>query len=454
MDNEWVEWHRQYGGNAHLTGRLPLVQARIREALDRAPPGPFRVLSLCSGDGRDLLGVLADHPRRSDVRARLVDGTQELVDRGRKELSRLVLPHVEFVLGDASVSDAGEGIVPADLVLACGIFGNVTDEDVRNTVVHLPELCARRATVVWTRGRFEPDLTPTIRDWFREAGFEELAFDTVPGTTASVGANRLVREPAPYRPGVRLFTFLPTEERPSSKAKANETPPGSTRSSPLRTVAWDRFWTEVHPPENTGPGQFTRWTLSYLRSAGARTVLDLGCGPGRDMGFLLKEGFRVTGVDGSAVAVALATKALEPLEPALRARARLVRAELLEFLSTAPDTSFDAVHAAATYQGLDAEETRQLFDEVYRVLVPGGIHAWSVRSASHAGAARPEAVAPNFPSLGFMVPLHFFDRAEVTRLSSSHFENVDLLERDDLRSFYVVDRAPAEPSDPKRSGKG
>jgi hypothetical protein len=31
------------------------------------------VISLCAGQGRDLLGVLADHPRREDVRARLVE---------------------------------------------------------------------------------------------------------------------------------------------------------------------------------------------------------------------------------------------------------------------------------------------------------------------------------------------------------------------------------------------
>jgi hypothetical protein len=50
-----------------------MVQAMVADALERVPPGPVRVVSLCAGQGRDLLGVLADHPRRGDVTARLVE---------------------------------------------------------------------------------------------------------------------------------------------------------------------------------------------------------------------------------------------------------------------------------------------------------------------------------------------------------------------------------------------
>ena len=85
------------------------------------------------------------------------------------------------------------GAVPADIVLACGIFGNITDDDIHNTVAHLPSLCAPNATVIWTRGTFAPDLTPTIRVWFMEAGFTELDFVAIPDTTVGVGANRSPR---------------------------------------------------------------------------------------------------------------------------------------------------------------------------------------------------------------------------------------------------------------------
>ena len=230
MTDEWVEWHRRYDSDGVQARRLAVVQERVREALDRHPPGSIRILSLCAGDGRDLLGVLSDHPRASDVRARLVELSPELVDRGRLQASHHGLHGVEFVEGDASTTSACAGAVPADLILACGIFGNITDEDIRRTVELLPELCARGATVIWTRGRFEPDLTPTIREWFRSAGFEELSFVAIPGTTASVGAHRLTIEPPPFRPGVQLFTFLPKEERPSTRGAAS--PASSTTDGP------------------------------------------------------------------------------------------------------------------------------------------------------------------------------------------------------------------------------
>lgn len=234
VTNEWVEWHRGYLGNdTLLTRRLRRVKERIRDSLNRLPPGRIRVVSMCTGDGRDLLGVLADHSRRNDVRARLVDITPELVDAGRRKVARARLSGVEFVLGDAGTTSAYFGAVPADLVLACGVFGNLTDADVHNTVRHLSELCAPHATVIWTRGQFAPDLTPTVRQWFREAGFEELSFDAIPGSTASVGVHRLRSAPRRYRQGVRLFTFLPPDQRPSQrKASAAER---RRSSAPLRT---------------------------------------------------------------------------------------------------------------------------------------------------------------------------------------------------------------------------
>ncbi len=219
MSGEWVEWHRGYEGSTNQAGRLAVVQARLREALDRASPGPIRVVSLCAGDARDLRGVLQDHPRRRDVRARLLELDPDLAASARKGFSRLGLEGIQVVQDDASVARSLAGAVPSDIVLLAGVFGNIRDADVGNTVHHLPELCAAGGTVIWTRGRWAPDLTPDIRRWFREAEFEELSFDTIPGTTASVGANRFVGAPRRFEPGIRLFTFLPKDERPSARGR-------------------------------------------------------------------------------------------------------------------------------------------------------------------------------------------------------------------------------------------
>lgn len=215
--SEWVEWHEGYRPGSQLAQRLRVVQDLIRGALDGCAPGPIRVISMCAGDGRDLLGVLEEHPRRDDVRARLVELDPELAARGRARAAG-VSPSLEVVNADASFTNAYANAVPADIVLVCGVFGNVTEEDIERTVHHLPTLCAPAATVIWTRGTFEPDLTPTIRAWFEASGFVELAFIAIPDTTAGVGAARLVATPRAFESDVRLFTFLPSEQRASRRS--------------------------------------------------------------------------------------------------------------------------------------------------------------------------------------------------------------------------------------------
>jgi hypothetical protein len=214
--SEWVRWHDGYADGSPLAQRLGVVQELIRTALDGCPPGPIRVISMCAGDGRDILGVLPGHPRQADVRARLVELDPELARRAHEHAAE-VSPAIEVVTGDASRTSSYVGAVPAEVVLACGIFGNVTDNDIHNTVAHLPELCAPGATVIWTRGTFAPDLTPTIRVWFMDAGFSELDFVAIPHTWVGVGANLLASPPRPLDPDLQLFTFLPEADRPSRR---------------------------------------------------------------------------------------------------------------------------------------------------------------------------------------------------------------------------------------------
>ncbi|HKR99866.1 MAG TPA: class I SAM-dependent methyltransferase [Candidatus Dormibacteraeota bacterium] len=215
--SEWVAWHAGYEGDTPLAKRLRVVQRAIRDALDAQSPGRIHVISCCAGDGRDLLGALVEHPRASDVTARLVELDPHLIADGRQRVHASPAT-IEYIEADAAQTDCYVGAVPADLVLVCGVFGNITDSDIRNTIEHLPHLCARSAIVIWTRSRVTPDLTPQIRNWFHDAGFSELAFVAVPGTLASVGVHRLSAEPRPFERGVRLFTFLPADERPSRRA--------------------------------------------------------------------------------------------------------------------------------------------------------------------------------------------------------------------------------------------
>ncbi len=201
---DWQAWHRPYDDpDSGLSRRLEVVQAQVRAALDRAPVGTVPVISLCAGQGRDLLEVLRDHPRATDVRARLVELDPELAAWARERAPE----QVEVITGDASLTDQYDGFVPAELVLLCGIFGNITSADIQRTIAAAPQFCRTGATVIWTRHREDPDLVPSICDWFEAHEFERVwVSDKEAGF--GVGVHRYTGVPQPPVKGQSLFSFV------------------------------------------------------------------------------------------------------------------------------------------------------------------------------------------------------------------------------------------------------
>lgn len=205
-ENDWFAWHSPYDDpGSMLSRRVAMVRARLAEALDTCRPGRVQVVSMCAGQGHDILGVLARHPRSGDVTARLVESDPRNVALARQGAAPFA--GVEVVEADAGRTGAYADAVPADIVLACGVFGNISGDDIRRTVAALPSLCAPGAVVIWTRHRLEPDLTPQVRDWFRSAGFAEEAFDLSDDTFMAVGSQRLTGQALPFRAGQYLFRF-------------------------------------------------------------------------------------------------------------------------------------------------------------------------------------------------------------------------------------------------------
>lgn len=205
---DWNTWHDEYDvADSWMARRLRTVRSRIRAALEEAPPGPLKVISLCAGDGRDLLHVLSDHPRRHEVRARLVELDARNAAAASETARQAGLDQIEVVTGDASLVDRYQGMTPADLVLVCGVFGNITDGDIEHTISACNQLCATGGTVVWTRHRAAPDRVPRICEWFSGQGFE-LRWLSEPDAGYGVGVHRFTGVPQPLRPGTRLFTFV------------------------------------------------------------------------------------------------------------------------------------------------------------------------------------------------------------------------------------------------------
>lgn len=188
---DWIEWHEAYEDPASsLSRRLAVVRRRLGEALDDTADRPCQLLSLCAGDGRDTIPVLAARPASSPISALLVEQDADLARQGAESVSAAGLDAVRVRCADAG-DPASFGDVPSvDLLLLCGIFGNIEHGRVQGLIGVLHHLLAPGSLVIWTRGASEPDRRSDVRRWFVASGFDEVSFDGAP-ESFGVGVNRL-----------------------------------------------------------------------------------------------------------------------------------------------------------------------------------------------------------------------------------------------------------------------
>jgi 2-polyprenyl-6-hydroxyphenyl methylase/3-demethylubiquinone-9 3-methyltransferase len=119
--------------------------------------------------------------------------------------------------------------------------------------------------------------------------------------------------------------------------------------------------------DETGHSDAHRWltppVLSHLRRAGARTVLDLGCGNGSFTAMLREQGFEITGLDHSATGIALARKHYP--------KVRFDQHDLATPLPDALHGRFDAVVSTEVIEHLLLP--RKLVANAWMALRPGGV---------------------------------------------------------------------------------
>ncbi len=190
-----------------------------------------------------------------------------------------------------------------------------------------------------------------------------------------------------------------------------------------------------HP---SAPG---RYAANLFLEAGARDVLELGAGQGRDTIGLLDAGLSVTALDFSAEALDQLKHDAGPRHPRLRTLVHDVRTPL-----ALDGLSFDAVFAHMLFcMALSTAQLEQLMAEVQRLLRRGGKIVYTVRHVGDADYGRGIAHGENiYENNGFAV--HFFDRALVDRLSDG-FELLAITEFEEgglpRRLWQITQRKPA-----------
>jgi ubiquinone/menaquinone biosynthesis C-methylase UbiE len=148
----WSGWPELAYQRPHMRERLRIVQEQLAECLDQAPRGPLQILSICAGDGRDVIGVLQSHRRQKDVEAYLVELNGQSVTEGIKQMEASGLENVvNFINADATDYSTYKNLAPCDIVLLCGVLGHVPANGLAKLIHALASFCKPGGKIIWTR---------------------------------------------------------------------------------------------------------------------------------------------------------------------------------------------------------------------------------------------------------------------------------------------------------------
>ncbi|MCG7843857.1 MAG: class I SAM-dependent methyltransferase [Methanomassiliicoccales archaeon] len=197
---------------------------------------------------------------------------------------------------------------------------------------------------------------------------------------------------------------------------------------------WDGVFKGAGDYFGPEPSEFGRSALATFQRAGAKEVLELGCGQGRDTWLFARAGCTVTALDYSESGICQmrerATKLC--LEPNVKCLVQDVRSGI-----PMSDGSVDAVYSHMFFtMELWEMDIAFILEECRRVLRPGGLNIFSVRNdhdphfqkGVHKGEDMWQSPA------GFVV--HFFSEEKIRRLAKG-YEVVSIVEFDDPAKQYT-----------------
>lgn len=165
------------------------------------------------------------------------------------------------------------------------------------------------------------------------------------------------------------------------------------------------------------PSDFAKQSLQVFLQEGVRSVLELGCGQGRDTLLFAQNDFEVTSLDYSEKAIEAIKKTIQDtdLSYPVHAQTHDVR-EPLPF----PDNFFDACFAHMLLcMELSTVEIESLLREMHRVLKPEGVAVYSVRSNFDPHYQVGEHLGEDLYRIGGLV-VHFFTARKIRQLAKGY----------------------------------
>jgi len=181
------------------------------------------------------------------------------------------------------------------------------------------------------------------------------------------------------------------------------------------------------------PHELTIALAEEMRAWGMRRVLDVGCGGGRHLVYLARQGFEVYGTDRSEAGLTICRERLEKE----RLKATLRRCDMME--APFPDQFFDAVLSVYVLHHNRLENIRKAVGEIRRALKRGGLLFANLSGRGDHKEGKGKKIEPGTyicdSGIEAGMPHHFFTRQEVETFLEG-FEIVTVEER--RREYHTL----------------
>jgi len=128
---------------------------------------------------------------------------------------------------------------------------------------------------------------------------------------------------------------------------------------------WESKWSKRG---NEPTNNFARKSFSLIKKRRQRSVLDVGCGNGRDSLYFARKGLKVTSVDFSKKGLKLFERKIK--KENLK-NIKLMRKEISKMKFK--DNSFDVIYAHLSLHYFDDQTTTKIFNRLYKILKNKGL---------------------------------------------------------------------------------
>lgn len=120
------------------------------------------------------------------------------------------------------------------------------------------------------------------------------------------------------------------------------------------------------------PSPFAKTAYEYIKNHNVSRMLEIGPGAGRDTIFFYMKNLEITALD-------ISSRMLDYLREKLP-NLQTIHADVKHGVKNLPEESYDCIYARLSIHYFNDEDTKAIFNELYRILKKGGLIMLEVRS--------------------------------------------------------------------------